>query len=136
MRDPKKRAERFRRTREDHALETASDYCELIEELILETGEARSVDMAQRLGISPVTVSATVKRLARDGYATAERYRSIFLTDKGKELARAAREKHDLVLRFLIALGVPKDLAEKDAEGIEHHVSEATLDAFDRFLSG
>lgn len=127
-------ADRFQRTREDHSRENAEDYVELIEALIAETGEARAVDLAERLGVSHVTVSKTVQRLQREGYVTSQPYRSIFLTEKGKEVAAASRERHELVLQFLLALGVPDDVAETDAEGIEHHVSEETLGAMRKFL--
>ena len=107
---------------------------ELIDILISETGEARAVDLAQRLGISHVTVSKTVQRLKREGYVTSQPYRAIFLTEKGRQLAAASRARHELVLQFLLALGVPEDVAETDAEGIEHHVSEGTLQAMRRFV--
>ncbi len=128
-------ADRFQRTRDDHSRENAEDYVELIESLISETGEARAVDLAERLGVSHVTVSKTIQRLQREGYVTSQPYRSIFLTDKGKAVAAASRERHELVLRFLEALGVPGDVAETDAEGIEHHVSEETLNAMRTFLA-
>ena len=127
-------ANRFRRTREDHSRETAEDYVELIDGLIAETGEARSVDMAERLGISHVAVSKTIQRLQRDGLVTMQPYRSIFLTDKGKKLAASSRERHALVHDFLVALGVSEEVAEQDVEGIEHHVSEETLRAMQKFL--
>jgi DtxR family manganese transport transcriptional regulator len=126
---------RFQRTRDDHRREKAEDYVELIDSLIQQLGEARAVDLADRLGISHVTVSKTIQRLQRDGYVTSQPYRSIFLTPKGTELARAARERHALVHGFLIALGVDQENAEADAEGIEHHVSSQTLDAMRGFLS-
>lgn len=107
---------------------------ELIDSLIKETGEARAVDLAERLGISHVTVSKTVQRLQREGYVTSQPYRSIFLTDMGRALAAASRERHELVASFLLALGVPADVAEVDAEGIEHHVSAATLKAMREFV--
>lgn len=126
---------RFERTRQDHSLETAEDYVELIARLIEETGEARAVDLASRLGVSPVTVGKTIKRLVREGYVTSEPYRSIFLTAKGKRLAKESEERHAIVLDFLISLGVPVKTAEADAEGIEHHVSAETLAAMKRFAA-
>lgn len=125
----------FQRTREDHSRERAEDYVELIDALIAEKGEARSVDLAERLGISHVSVSRTLQRLKRDGYVSMEPYRSIFLTEAGKEMAARSRERHDLVLRFLVKLGVPETIADVDAEGIEHHVSQETLDAISKFLA-
>lgn len=126
---------RYQRTREDHSRENAEDYVELIDSLIIETGEARAVDLADRLGVSHVTVSKTVRRLQREGLVTMQPYRSIFLTDSGRAIAQASRERHELVHSFLIAVGVPAEVAETDAEGIEHHVSTETLDAMKRFLA-
>jgi DtxR family transcriptional regulator, manganese transport regulator len=126
---------RFQRTREDHSREKAEDYVELIDTLIREKGEARAVDLAERFGISHVSVGKTVRRLQREGYVTAEPYRSIFLTEAGAKLASEARERHELVRDFLLALGVREEVAEVDAEGIEHHVSEETLEAMRRHLA-
>lgn len=125
---------RFQRTREDHSRENAEDYVELIDALISENGEARAVDLAERLGVSHVTVSKTVQRLQREGLVTTQPYRSIFLTDEGRLMAEASRERHRLVLAFLESLGVSSDTAEIDAEGIEHHVSDETLDAMRNFV--
>lgn len=124
--------ERFARVRSAHASEVTEDYVEAISDLIAETGSARVGDLAKRFGVSHATVSRTVGRLQRDGYALTEPYRPVTLTPKGEELASRSRERHECVLRFLLALGIPAEAAELDAEGIEHHVSDATLEAFDR----
>lgn len=126
----------FRQTREDHSNETAADYVELIEELTRERGEARGADLSRILGISQVTVTRTLQRLARDGYVVAQPYRSVFLTPKGAELAETSRERHRVIVALLEKIGVGKENAERDAEGMEHHVSAPTLDAIKRFLSG
>ena len=73
------------------------------------------------------TVAKTLQRLVRDGFVTYRPYRSIFLTEQGKDLAQSARERHHLVLRFLEWLGLPAQVCEQDAEGMEHHLSEETL---------
>lgn len=127
-------AHSHRRTRMDHALELAEDYVELIDDLILKCGEARAVDIARHLGVTHVTVTKSISRLRKEGLVTSAPYRSIFLTDKGRQLARRARERHRLVLEFLLALGVTRPDAEADAEGIEHHISPKTLEAMRRFL--
>jgi DtxR family transcriptional regulator, manganese transport regulator len=123
-----------RRTREEHSQETAQDYVELIADLVEETGEARVVDLARRLGITHVTVGRTIQRLQRDGLVTAQPYRAIFLTEAGQKLARESRRRHEIVVEFLKSLGVPDAVAQSDAEGLEHHVSKETLAAFQRFL--
>lgn len=129
-----RQARNFQRVREAHQTEIAEDYVELIADLIDQTGEARVVDLAERLGVTNATVNNTIRRLQRDNLVTAERYRSIFLTEDGRRLAEHSRKRHELVRDFLIALGVGADVADSDAEGIEHHVSKETLKAFRRFL--
>jgi DtxR family transcriptional regulator, manganese transport regulator len=135
-RDPeaKRHAERFQRVREAHQTEVAEDYVELIAQLIEKTGEARVVDLADWLGVTNATVNNTIQRLQRDGLVTSKPYRSIFLTDKGRDLAEASRRRHEIVRDFLVALGVDTETAEADAEGLEHHVSDETLRAFRRYL--
>ena len=127
-------ADGHRRTRSDHAGETAADYVELIDDLIKALGEARAVDLARYLGVTQVTVTNTIERLKREGLVTSKPYRSIFLTPKGKRLAAFTRQRHQLVLHFLLALGVPRSDAEIDAEGIEHHLSTKTLAAMRKFV--
>ncbi len=134
LRDPRRQALNFERVREAHRVEVAEDYVELIAELIAATGEARAVDLAERLGVTQATVNKMVGRLVREGLVATQKYRSIFLTEKGAALASALRDRHDLVRRFFIALGVDPETADADAEGVEHHVSDETLAAMARFL--
>lgn len=131
--DEADQARTFSRLREDHASEVTEDYVELIADLIDSEGEARAVALANRFGVTAATVNNTVKRLERDGFVTSRPYRAIFLTDAGRELAEACRERHRIVAEFLLALGVSPEVAEADAEGIEHHVSTETLNAFRAF---
>ncbi len=130
-----RQARRFKKVRDAHQSEIAEDYVELIAELIETSGEARLVDLAERLGVSNATVNNTIQRLSRDGLVRCRPYRSIFLTDEGRELATASRERHRLVRDFLVALGIDLETAEADAEGIEHHVSNDTLSTFRSYLA-
>jgi len=127
-------AAKHRRVREAHQTEIAEDYVDLIGDLIETLGEARVVDLAERLGVTNATVNNTVRRLMRDGLVETAPYRSIFLTDDGRAMADAARARHDLIRDFLVSLGVDLQTADADAEGIEHHVSDVTLRAFRRAL--
>ena len=121
------------RQRSDHAAENAEDYVELIADLQVEVGAAHKSDIARRLGVSHVTVHKTINRLKSLGLVQAESYRAVALTDEGAAMARESRARHELVLKFLRALGVPKEPAELDAEGIEHHVSPETLKVMEKF---
>ena len=126
----KRQAENLSHTRREHANEVAEDYVEAIGDLVAEAGEARVVDLAGRLGVTHVTVVRTIARLQKAGFVTAQPYRSIFLTEKGRALAAMCKSRHETVAAFLRSLGIPERVAEMDAEGIEHHVSPDTLAAF------
>lgn len=124
----------FSAVREAHRSEVVEDYVELIAELIAEIGEARPVDIAARMGVTQPTVAKNLARLKREGLITRERYRSVFLTDEGRRLAESCRHRHDVVVRLLVRLGLDRETAEQDAEGLEHHVSDRTMAVFEAFL--
>ena len=123
-------ATKFDRIRRAHQSEVAEDYVEMIAELIAETGEARTVDLAARFGVTSPTVNAIIQRLQREDLVETRPYRSIFLTAAGQALANKARDRHRIVRDFLLTIGLPEKIAEEDAEGIEHHVSPETLAVF------
>src|SRR5215468_10498162 len=127
-------ARRFRKTRSAQSAALNEDYVELIADLLASSGEARPTDVARRLGVSHATAIKTISRLKREGLATGRPYRGIFLTDEGHRLAMRVRTRHRLVVDVLLTIGVPREAAEADAEGIEHYVSETTLKAFAEFL--
>jgi len=132
--DTELQAAGFSRVRQARQTETAEDYVEMIAELIDSQGEARIVELAERFGVAHATVNKTVARLQREGLVSARPYRSIFLTDAGRAMADACRKRHRIVVEFLKSIGVSDAVAEIDAEGIEHHVSEETLAAFERLV--
>ena len=126
--DPKIDAKSYIHTRKVHESELAEDYLQLIGDLINKQGEARIVDIAEHLGISKATVNQTINRLVKKGFLISKPYRAIHLTKKGENTATEARQRHKIVYNFLIALGLDKETAELDSEGIEHHVGSKTLD--------
>ncbi len=127
-------ADRFGRARKARSAILLEDYAELIADLLATGGEARAVDIARRLGVAHATAVKTIGRLKREGLVTALPYRGVFLTEAGQALAARVRARHRLVVELLVAVGVPVEDAEADAEGIEHHVSARTLAAFAGFL--
>jgi DtxR family manganese transport transcriptional regulator len=130
MPEPQTFADRHRRTRSDHAQETAEDYVEAIDELQAAQGRCRVVDLARRFDVSHVTVTKVVARLKREGLVTSKPYAPLELTEAGRQLAAKSRRQHEIVYEFLRAIGVSDRIAQIDAEGIEHHVSRQTLDCF------
>lgn len=126
---------KFERIRRAHQSEVAEDYVEMIADLIEDRGKARAVDLASRFGVTAPTVNATIQRLQKDGLVVTQPYRPIFLTRKGQELAKYCKDRHRIVRDFLIAIGVDASVAEQDAEGVEHHVSDATLKTFAEFVA-
>ena len=124
----------FEAVRTAHQSEMVEDYVELIAELIHLNGSARPVEIVERLGGAQPTVSKNLARLKREGLILQERYRDIRLTEAGRQLAEACRKRHRIVVDFLVTLGISAEVAEQDAEGIEHHVSEETLKVFQDFV--
>lgn len=127
-------AERFAQARNAQAVALLEDYTEMIEDLLREHGEARVTDIARQMGVTHPTAAKAVARLKREGLAVSRPYRGVFLTDAGTAMAERVRARHRTVVDLLKAIGVPEEAAEMDAEGIEHHVSETTLAAFEAYL--
>ena len=123
----------FKKVRDAHKTENTEDYLEIIADLLNSKGEARIVDIANKLDIAQATANKTVQRLQNQGYVKKEPYRSIFLTLKGQEVASRSKKRHLTVLTFLKNLGLDIKTAEADAEGIEHHVSQKTLKKKEKF---
>lgn len=134
--DAEAHSQAFRQMRQARSEALIEDYLELIADLIEDGNEARQVDIAARLGVAQPTVAKMLSRLAADGLVSRKPYRGVFLTDAGRRVAHESRERHQIVEAFLRSLGVSADTARIDAEGIEHHVSTETLDAFRRAIEG
>ena len=122
------------RTRRDHANETAEDYVEAIADILEERGVCRANDLARKFAVSHVTVHRIVMRLEDDGLLTTAPYKPIRLTSKGKRMAKQSQERHETVYQFLLTIGVEPHIAERDTEGIEHHVSPQTLKQLRRLI--
>ncbi len=127
-------AERFDKARSARSSAMLEDYTELIADLQAGQGEARMTDIARALGVTHPTANKAIARLKREGLATSQPYRGIFLTEAGQAMAHRCRARHRTVVKLLLAIGVPPEAAEIDAEGMEHHVSDVTLRAFETFL--
>lgn len=125
----------FAKTRTDHATETAEDYVEAIEDILSNQATCRVKDLAAKMEVSHVTVTRILQRLSAEGLIDKVPYGPCTLTASGKAMARRSRRRHALLLEFLLHIGVPPADAGRDAEGMEHHVSDATLAAMRAILN-
>jgi DtxR family manganese transport transcriptional regulator len=131
----KRQAAALRHTREARRSALAEDYERLIADLSASRGRpVRAVDLIGRLGVAQPTVAKVLARLRREGLISSEARAELRLTQRGRALAFASKKRHQIVLAFLLRLGVPQEVAERDAEGLEHHMSEATLSALETFI--
>lgn len=114
--------------------ESAEDYLEMILMLKNKKGYARSVDIAAQLGVTKPSVSFAMKRLRENGYITMDDDSLITLTEQGEIIASRILDRHTMLTCFLCALGIPEDIARKDACKIEHDISDVTFEAMKRHM--
>jgi Mn-dependent DtxR family transcriptional regulator len=108
--------------------QSAEDYLERIQELIERKGYARVVDIASSLKVKQASVTGMVQKLAEAGYLEYEKYRGLVLTPKGREVARRIQSRHATLSRFFSLFDLDADTQREDIEGIEHHLSPATVE--------
>ena len=110
------------------------DYLEVIYELIQHKGYATTVDISNYLNVSSPSVTKMLQRLNESGHVNYEKYRGITLTDSGVAIAKNIHDRHSILAEFLMMIGVDKDTANRDAEGIEHHLHPETLKKLAEFV--
>lgn len=103
------------------------DYLEQIYALIEEKGYARPIDISDKLGISQASVTNMLKRLDAEGLVKHIKYRGTTLTDLGTQIATEIIKRHKTLTEFLRLFRLEEETIYKDVEGMEHHVSKATL---------
>ena len=97
---------RYQRTRSDHSTELTEDYVEAIADIIGEKSTCRVTELAKRFMVSHVTVTRILSRLEREKLVKKQPYGPVSLTASGEQLTKQSKQRHDVVLQFLIALGV------------------------------
>ncbi len=115
--------------------QSAEDYLEMMLMLKEKHGYIRSVDIADELGVKKPSVSYATKRLRENGYITMDSDSLITLTDTGLEIAERMYERHKVLTRMLITLGVDEETARADACRIEHCISDNSFDAICRHIA-
>ncbi len=114
--------------------ESAENYLETILLLKQEKGSVRSIDIAHHMGFTKASVSVAMKNFRQEGYVTVDEDGEVLLTEKGEEIAHRIYERHQVITRALIALGVSEETASKDSCKIEHDISEETFQCIKKYL--
>ncbi|MDB6053056.1 MAG: transcriptional regulator [Verrucomicrobiales bacterium] len=107
--------------------QSAEDYLERIHELIEEKGYARVIDIASSLKVKQGSVTSMVQKLGELGYLNYEKYRGLMLTEKGRAVACRIQKRHETLSRFFSLFELDAGTQQHDIEGIEHHLSPATV---------
>lgn len=112
--------------------EATENYMEAI--LVLgEKGLVRSVDVANYLGFSKPTISQYMKQYAQQGLVTIAANGAIELTDEGRAIAEPILDRHMIITRIFMALGVSEETAREDACKVEHDLSDETFECLKRY---
>ena len=111
------------------------DYLEVISELVDMKGYAATLDVSRYMNVSAPSVTKMLKKLDAEGFIEYEKYYGINLTDKGQRIADNIKQKHGILLEFFEILGIGKEIANQDAEGIEHHLNPKTIRQIRKFVT-
>jgi len=114
--------------------ESAENYLETIYILSKRKGSVRSIDIAAELEYSKPSVSVAMKNLRENGYIEVDSDDFIKLTEKGKEIATRMYERHTLLSKWLVHLGVDEEIAVEDACRIEHVLSFESFEAIKKHI--
>ena len=114
--------------------ESAENYLEAILMIKLKKGCVRSIDVANHLNFTKPSVSVAMKNFREDGYINMDPNGSINLTKKGQEIAERMYERHQIIAKALLALGVDEETAYKDSCKIEHDISDLSFEKIKEHL--
>lgn len=114
--------------------ESGEMYLETIHVLLEKNGAVRSVDISEHMGYSKPSVSRAVGLLKRDGYILVDKDGFITLTDSGLTVAQKIYERHTVLSKLLMMLGVDPETALEDACRLEHAISDTSFEAIKSYL--
>ena len=114
--------------------ESAENYLEAILMIKKQKGHVRSIDIANHLNFTKPSVSVAMKSFREEGYITMDSDGSISLTEKGMKIASGVYERHEVIAKALIALGVDEKTAYEDSCKVEHDISNETFEALKAHL--
>lgn len=114
--------------------ESAENYLETILMLKNKKGYVRSIDIANELSFAKASVSVAMKALRENEYIQVDENGYIALTEKGLQIAEGLYERHQVIAKALIALGVDEETAYEDSCKIEHHISNESFEKIKEYL--
>ena len=114
--------------------ESAENYLEAILMIKKNKGYVRSIDIAHELNITKPSVSVAMKHFREEEYITIDKDGGILLTEKGRKIAESVYERHQIIAKALMAIGVDEDVAYEDSCKIEHDISEQTFEKLKEYL--
>ena len=114
--------------------ESGEMYLETIHVLLKKNGSVRSVDVSEHMGYSKPSVSRAVGLLKKGEYIQVDKDGYITLTDKGRDVAEKIYERHTVLSRMLMALGVSAETAAEDACRLEHAISDESFEAIKKHI--
>lgn len=117
-----------------HLQESGEMYLETIHVLTKKLGVVRSIDICEEMGYSKPSVSRAMSILKEGGYIVVEKGGHIVLTETGREVAEKIYNRHTLLTKFLISIGVDEETAVDDACKLEHHISDTTYEAIKKHI--
>ncbi len=114
--------------------ESAENYLETILMLQKKNGEVRSIDIANEMSFSKASVSVAMKSFKQNGYITVDENGYISLTPGGLAIAEKVYERHEIIAKALIAIGVSEETAYEDSCKIEHDISNESFELLKKYL--
>lgn len=114
--------------------ESAENYLEAILMIQNQKGSVRSIDIAHALSFTKPSVSVAMKSFRQEGYITMDDSGSISLTPKGLAIAERVFERHQVIAKALMALGVDEKTAYVDSCKIEHDISNESFEKIKQHL--
>ena len=124
-----------RKTKKISSTTSEEDYLEVIAELVEMKGYATTLDISRFMNVSPPSVTKMLQKLDEKKYLEYEKYHGINLTSMGKQVADTIRRKHSILLEFFEILNVGKEIANQDAEGLEHHLNDKTIRQLRKYIT-
>lgn len=115
--------------------ESAENYLETILLLSRRAGQVRSIDIVNELNFSKPSVSFAMKQFRENGLVEMDAQGHITLTEQGRVIAERTYERHEVLTRFLVSLGVSERIAAEDACRIEHVISSESFEKIKGFAS-